>query len=382
MLAISISESLSMGPEAWSEWREDAMAAHTDAMQSMQWEFIREQWEVAQQLAQTPVGENAETEGFGQLGFPGGPFGAGGLPGWDLQSEFDQQMQGFDQWSSSIAPKGPEKSKEPEPQKLTIGGAVGRAPLSSLASPLRVPLPEPLRSSLGDSKEAPKDPELLDEDLLALPPLRPPGLEALIEEPSTVGLPRLTQPSPTVAAAVTPRKPATVEPLGQGGLTSLNAPADAPQGITVQPAVLGGTLIEWGIDGFCSKLQSSGSRPMVSPPFSACGLPNLRLMVSVTAREPAKSARSRERKGAAKSAAALKRGPLQGALKLKADCLQGATVMTFNLCVGPSKSGPFTYDFSQQAVHGPDDFGVDWREQVDSSSGTLRVGVEILEVRK
>ncbi|CAK0850251.1 unnamed protein product [Prorocentrum cordatum] len=251
--------------------------------------------------------------------------------------------------------------------------------MSSLASPLRVPLPEPLRATPGDGAA----PGKLDDDLLALPPLRPPGLEVVDEEPSPLGLSRLGRlpgaPSPAAAAALEPRKPAA-QP--EGALASLGAADAAPQGITIQPAVLGGTFIEWGIDGFCSKLQSNGSRPMVSPPFSALGLPNLRLMVSVTAREPAKSARSRERKGAAKSAAALKRGPLQGALKLKADCLQGATVMTFFLCVGPSRTGPFTYDFSKQAVHGPDDFGVDWREQVDSPSGTLRVGVEILEVRR
>lgn len=370
MLAISISESLSMGPEAWSEWRGDAEvmahAAHADAMQ---WELLREQWEAAQQLA-----EAGAAGGFPhQLGFPGGsPGGAesGMSPGWD----FDQQMQGFDQWSG-LVPKDVITS-EPEPQKLAVEGTGGRAPLSALASPLRVPLPEPLRATPGLGK--------LDEDLLVLPPLHPPGLEAVDEEPSPLGLSRLGRipgaPSPAAAAALEPRKPAA-QP--EGALAALGAPVDAaPQGITIQPAVLGGTFIEWGIDGFCSKLQSNGSRPMVSPPFSALGLPNLRLMVSVTAREPAKSARSRERKGAAKSAAALKRGPLQGALKLKADCLQGATVMTFCLSVGPSKTGPFTYDFSKQAVHGPDDFGVDWREQVDSPSGMLRVGVEILEVRR
>lgn len=38
-------------------------------------------------------------------------------------------------------------------------------------------------------------------------------------------------------------------------------------------------------------------RPLVSPPFAARGLPNLRLMVFPDAREAAKGVRQRERKG-------------------------------------------------------------------------------------
>jgi hypothetical protein len=381
MLTVSIAESLSMGPEAWSQWRNNAeMVAQADAMQ---WEMLREQWEVAQHLAGVGVAGNAAAMGgdISHANFPGAHYTNDGLPGWDLaqnlQSEFDQELQGFDQWATGLSAKG--LGSVDQPQKLTIGGARCRAPLaslaSSLASPIRVPLPAPCQA--------------LDGDALALPP----GLEALEPDAPAQRVPaRPDQPrasprpapvgTPPAAAAAEPLKAKVLEAPSQGGLTAAAPTGDAPQGISIQQGGLpGSAMIEWGIDSFCGKLQSNGSRPMVSPPFSACGLPNLRLMVSVAAREPAKS-RGRERKGAAKSTAALKRGPLQGALKLKADCLQGATVMTFNLHVGPAKSGPFTYDFSQQAVHGPDDFGVDWREQVDGSNGTLRVGVEILEVRK
>jgi len=121
-------------------------------------------------------------------------------------------------------------------------------------------------------------------------------------------------------------------------------------------------------------------RPLVSPPFAVCGLPNLRLMVFPDAREAVKSARSRERKGM--YAAMVKKGPLHGALKLKADCLPLPTVLRFNLTVGGTRKGPFTYDFSEQAIHGCDDFSVDWLRQVDDGTDNLRVGVEILEIRE
>merc|ERR1712151_941620 len=80
-----------------------------------------------------------------------------------------------------------------------------------------------------------------------------------------------------------------------------------------------GTQVQWQIDNFCAKLQPNNGRPLVSPPFSACDLPNLRLMVFPDAREAVKNARSRERKGM--YAAMVRKGPLFGALRLKADCI-------------------------------------------------------------
>jgi hypothetical protein len=102
-------------------------------------------------------------------------------------------------------------------------------------------------------------------------------------------------------------------------------------------------------------------------------------MVFPDAREAVKSARSRERKGM--YSAMVKKGPLHGALKLKADCLPNPTVLTGYLTVGNTRKGPFTYDFSKQAIHGCDDFGVCWLREVDEGTDNLRVGVEILEVK-
>lgn len=55
--------------------------------------------------------------------------------------------------------------------------------------------------------------------------------------------------------------------------------------------------------------------------------------------------------------------------------------MTVNLIVGEVRAGPLVYDFSEQAIHGLDDFGIDWLRQVERFSGSLTVGIEILEVR-
>eukprot|EP00440_Ansanella_granifera_P054349 gb/GFBE01058911.1/.p1 GENE.gb/GFBE01058911.1/~~gb/GFBE01058911.1/.p1 ORF type:complete len:108 (+),score=24.69 gb/GFBE01058911.1/:1-324(+) len=102
-------------------------------------------------------------------------------------------------------------------------------------------------------------------------------------------------------------------------------------------------------------------------------------MVFPDGRDTLKNAHSGERKGL--YAAMIKKGPLHGALKLKADCLQCATVMTVHLTVGKVRSGPLRYDFSEQAIHGLNDFGVDWLKQVDKANGSLVVGIEILEVQ-
>lgn len=143
--------------------------------------------------------------------------------------------------------------------------------------------------------------------------------------------------------------------------------------------MLGGaccTRVEWRIEDVRCKLQASMGRPLVSPPFAACGLPNLRLMVSPDAREAAKTVRSHERKSL--YATMVKKGPVYGSLSLKADCLERDTKLKLYFTVGAVRCGPLSYDFAVQAIHGCDDFGVDWLKQIEESTGRLRVAVEIL----
>jgi hypothetical protein len=160
-----------------------------------------------------------------------------------------------------------------------------------------------------------------------------------------------------------------------------DGPNLAPPVISITPAEVDGrgcTRVEWRVDDFCGRLQSCMVRPLVSLPFSACGLPNLRLMVVPDARGVVKSARSRDRKGLYTNM--IRKGPLFASFKLKADFLEQATILTFCLTVGSTRRGPFTYDFSEQAIHGCSDFDVDWLEHVDRH-GCLCAGLEILDVR-
>jgi len=73
----------------------------------------------------------------------------------------------------------------------------------------------------------------------------------------------------------------------------------------------------------------------------------------------------------------IRKGPLHCSFKLKADGLEKAAVRSFCLTVGTVRRGPFTYDFSEQAIHGCDDFDVDWLDHVDARTGGLSVGLEV-----
>mmetsp|Transcript_19659 Transcript_19659/g.45822 ORF Transcript_19659/g.45822 Transcript_19659/m.45822 type:complete len:309 (-) Transcript_19659:270-1196(-) len=155
------------------------------------------------------------------------------------------------------------------------------------------------------------------------------------------------------------------------------------QGIFASPLLLGDgcmcTRVEWQIDDFCTKLQATMNRHLVSPGFNVCGLNNLRLMLSANTREILKGANargSRGRKGGA-LAAMSKLGPLHGSLKLKAE---GAQDITFNLTVGKERQGPLANNFSAQVVHGVEDFGVDWLKEVDKNTGSLTVAIEFIAV--
>mmetsp|Transcript_52205 Transcript_52205/g.124947 ORF Transcript_52205/g.124947 Transcript_52205/m.124947 type:complete len:305 (+) Transcript_52205:75-989(+) len=246
------------------------------------------------------------------------------------------------------------------PQKTPVRQA---PPLSSWASPLRVPLPAPVNEEpFSDTLDLPPHLSSIVDQFSDLDPAWPE--EKPIE---------FFQPPPGLTAL------AAEQPLA-----GLEAKEVAMEEVELAPGIKifskrGTCRVEWRIDDLNGKLQASMARPLVSPPFAAQGLPNLRLMVFPDGREVMKNARSSERKGLYTHM--IKKGPLNGALKLKADCLQCATVMTVNLIVGQVCMGPLVYDFSEQAIHGLDDFGIDWLKQVDKSNGSLTVGIEILDVR-
>eukprot|EP00928_Gymnodinium_smaydae_P013536 TRINITY_DN14934_c0_g1_i1.p1 TRINITY_DN14934_c0_g1~~TRINITY_DN14934_c0_g1_i1.p1 ORF type:complete len:417 (+),score=80.67 TRINITY_DN14934_c0_g1_i1:168-1253(+) len=296
-----------------------------------------------------------------------------------------------------------------EPQKLSIGSLFEqKVPQSAFASPLRIPVPDaeglpgPLalppaveagaaaetRTAAAATSVAAAEKQLPPS---ALPCLEesfdmPPGLLELRREhraelPPFLSSMAFSEPVGTLPPGLVEEGDADSE-FVMTGLPAQKldfvAEQPAPPGMSIYSTELSGsavTCVDWQIDKFSGKLESCRSRPLVSPPFSACGLPNLRLMVL-----PCSAVKSSRRDTKTKGGG--KKGPLHAALKLKADCLEEATLMTFSISVGPVTLGPFTYDFSQQAVHGPEDAGIDWLEQVEHSSGGLRVGVKIFGVKK
>eukprot|EP00931_Biecheleriopsis_adriatica_P072891 TRINITY_DN47278_c0_g1_i1.p1 TRINITY_DN47278_c0_g1~~TRINITY_DN47278_c0_g1_i1.p1 ORF type:complete len:497 (-),score=79.12 TRINITY_DN47278_c0_g1_i1:125-1543(-) len=320
------------------------------------------------------------------------PLSALEIPSWQRVAE---------EVARTLEPSGPGKHSRTSSSPTTSAGASPlastRTSLSSLPLPMRLPIgPEPIApmatpSSAKVSLQASETQEPLLRGLSALHPL---GVTltraaAIRAEEDDSKEPRLQLPPglldddeddllkgyPEQAAAA--QLPASV---AMASASTAAGPSEVSPGITVgNSEVLGAvcTRAEWRIEDLRGKLQASMGRPLVSPPFAARGLPNLRLMIFPDAREAVKGVRSRERKSL--YATMVKKGPLHGSLKLKADCLESATVLRFHLTVGAVRRGPFAYNFSECAIHGCEDFATDWLKQIDES-GSLRVGVEILDV--
>lgn len=334
-----------MAPEAWSEWE----AAESGAMYMTGLEETADQT----QAGYSPWGFVQPSHHFDDIWSPQ-PEESIGQPSWSKLPNFVK------------AEPEPELPHQAQPRKLAIGGE-SAGPTSSWASPLRVPLPDPLLES-----------SPLVEESLELSPAS--ASETFM--PWAKASEDSAQPEVLAAASSFIKPPPGLEVEREPADAMAQAAAELPPGISLrnlEESGSNGTRVEWRIEDLYGKLQASMGRPIVSPPFSAAGLPNLRLMVFPDGRDTMKNARSSERKGL--YAAMIKKGPLNGALKIKADCLKDNTMMTVNLTVGKLRSGPLVYDFSEQAIHGLDDFGADWLKQVDKASGSLTVGIDILEVR-
>lgn len=334
-----------MAPEAWSEWE----AAESAAMYMTGFEETVDQqegyapWGLMQQSNQFDIWSPQPEESVGQ-------------PLWSKHPSFMKvETEPALAWQTQ------------QPRKLAIG-CKSSGPVSSWASPLRVPLPDPMLES------SPLVEESLDLSPAAASETLAPWAKA---SEDSAHLEVLSQAS----SFVQPPPGLIVERMPTESADPMSA-AELPPGISLrnlEESGSKGTRVEWRIEDLLGKLQASMGRPVVSPPFSAAGLPNLRLMVFPDGRDTMKNARSSERRGL--YANMIKKGPLNGALKIKADCLQVNTMLTVNLTVGKLRSGPLVYDFSEQAIHGLDDFGADWLKQVDKASGSLTVGIDILEVR-
>jgi len=367
MLTISIADSL-QGPAALSEWGyPDADVAAIDAWQ--------QDLSTAAKWGPEDSSGNPWRSWLTDSSLQGWPSSADMATVAAAEEAAEAAAMSFALAAATMASCQAGQAKSVAAKKGPIKGAFPNND-AAFASPLRVPLPEPLAlpEPLSNYELEPEF-ELLEE-----------SNENVFSEPqkisAPVGLRTHSGPGSLLTEAYPPTAATVFAPLLKP-LVLAAATQPAPAGMTIRAGEVAGrgcTCVDWKIDDFRGKLQASMGRPVVSPAFTASGLSNLRLMVFPDARDAVKNARSHERKGL--YSAMVKKGPLYGSLKLKADGLERPTVMTFALVVGGVRAGPSTYDFSEQAVLGLDDFGIDWLQQIEKSSGAISVSIEIIEVRQ
>merc|ERR1719183_323791 len=138
---------------------------------------------------------------------------------------------------------------------------------------------------------------------------------------------------------------------------------------------------EWRIGHLSVKLRGCMGRALVSPPFSAWGMEDLRLMLFPDHLNP-QGPRSRRAKELYQKR--VSDGPLDGCLKLKVPSCPAPHVLKYYLTIGNSlenRKGPFTHNFAECTVSEPVEFDKDWLLLIDGDGG-LNVSVDIIQMEK
>jgi len=135
---------------------------------------------------------------------------------------------------------------------------------------------------------------------------------------------------------------------------------------------------EWRIGHLSAKLKNCMGRALVSSPFSAWGLDDLRLMVFPDGKEVPKGPRSKRQKD--QYSKKVFEGPLEACLKLKVPDCPAPHVLEYYLKIGDIRKGPFKHNFAESTVNGCSDFGIDWLKQVDGDQ-SLTVTVDIMQAK-
>merc|ERR1719183_1332326 len=129
------------------------------------------------------------------------------------------------------------------------------------------------------------------------------------------------------------------------------------------------------------ELRGCMGRALVSPPFSAWGMEDLRLMLFPDHLNP-QGPRSRRAKELYQKR--VSDGPLDGCLKLKVPSCPAPHVLKYYLTIGNSlenRKGPFTHNFAECTVSEPVEFDKDWLLLIDGDGG-LNVSVDIIQMEK
>eukprot|EP00440_Ansanella_granifera_P012871 gb/GFBE01013982.1/.p1 GENE.gb/GFBE01013982.1/~~gb/GFBE01013982.1/.p1 ORF type:complete len:384 (+),score=79.36 gb/GFBE01013982.1/:1-1152(+) len=226
----------------------------------------------------------------------------------------------------------------------------------------------------------------------------PPGLEAVFDKSDANGAKQVRFAAPTGEAVALQSARLASEPgLGvrseASGLSDVSITTassfmtgdstvtdDGPlEGIHVSAGTTADGIpcqtAEWRIGHLSTKLKGCMGRALVSSPFSAFGLEDLRLMVFPDGKEPVKGPRSRRQKELYTKK--VTEGPLEGCLKLKVPECPPPHIVEYFLHIGSVRCGPFKHNFGENTVNGCLDFGIDWLKQVEPDQ-SLMVKVEIL----
>lgn len=229
-----------------------------------------------------------------------------------------------------------------------------------------------LRKKLGPSADDDGPPQGVKKAVTA-----PAGTEAL-QGPPGLDLPLPSQSADPTSAedADSPNALGNVEDCGEGAQNEgVNVKDASVEGDTCQRA-------EWRIHQLSVKLKGCMGRALVSPPFSAWGMEELRLMICPDQKESGTGPRSRRQKELYNQK--VTQGPLDGSVKLKVPSCPAPHTLKYFLTVGTSTSnrkGPFTHNFADCTVSDPAEFSMDWLQQVDSDGG-LTVSVDIIQMKE
>lgn len=203
---------------------------------------------------------------------------------------------------------------------------------------------------------------------------RPPGLELLDSDDSS------PLPTPSTVAPPTPAESLCSGLSEPPSLSSTPARSEATESVSVglaSDADAAYIRAEWCVVNFTARMKAGIGKPLVSPPFSAAGYEDLRLMVFPDPKGAIGGGNAKKRQS--NFVKMVSKGPLQCALRLKATSGEG--VLCFQLTVGDRRWGPFTCDLSQQSICGvmcEGDLDIDWLGEV-GADGCVCAGLEILD---
>jgi len=213
------------------------------------------------------------------------------------------------------------------------------------------------------------------------------GTEEPPNVPKAKSLPAISaedSSSATTPVAVE-RKPQKALTVAMGPPPGLGLDAATPldempcEGVTVEPSTIDGKecqKVDWRIGHLSSKLKNNMGRALVSSPFKAWTLEDVRLMV-MPEKDAQKGARSKKQKE--QYTKKVTEGPLDACLKIKVPECPPPHIVQYYLKVGNVRKGPFEHNFQDSAVHGCSDFGINWLDQVETDQSLL-VSVEIVKM--